>query len=352
MNGKVLFVFIILLLGLILCSFLGGSRCLEEGMETMEDTDATTTTTTAPNAESNVQDLTTALSNVLSSAKSKIESKVKSKIESKIKSNQYDNYNHFDKMASPILYYGPDGGTARVITTPNNNSIVITYKNGTTHIYYIDEHAPDPTTATYHGPNSSSAKIVTDKNGKQVVEITSGTGGSKIIYTSDRPQDDVQQDDTLNQYDGNTNTTGSDYDTAHYPSSNYSGIQSNTISGPSGNTYSTYDSSAYFNSLPQGVPRSQIPFGQEDLYILKTQVVPPVCPAPTIIYKDRYPDRDRDRDPDRYNHKNDATKCPPCPACQRCPEPAFECKKVPNYTSINQDFMPMPVLGDFSTFGM
>lgn len=28
-------------------------------------------------------------------------------------------------------------------------------------------------------------------------------------------------------------------------------------------------------------------------------------------------------------------KCPPCPACARCPEPAFECKKVPNYSQSN-----------------
>ena len=43
--------------------------------------------------------------------------------------------------------------------------------------------------------------------------------------------------------------------------------------------------------------------------------------------------------------------CPPCPACDRCPEPAFDCKKVPNYRSpsIGQ-YLPMPVLNDFSTF--
>lgn len=43
---------------------------------------------------------------------------------------------------------------------------------------------------------------------------------------------------------------------------------------------------------------------------------------------------------------------PPCPPCERCPEPAFDCKKVPNYNSFNQDFMPVPVLNSFSTFGM
>jgi hypothetical protein len=44
-------------------------------------------------------------------------------------------------------------------------------------------------------------------------------------------------------------------------------------------------------------------------------------------------------------------QCPPCPACERCPEPSFECKKVPNYRSpsINQ-YLPMPILNDFSKF--
>jgi hypothetical protein len=47
--------------------------------------------------------------------------------------------------------------------------------------------------------------------------------------------------------------------------------------------------------------------------------------------------------------------CPepqPCPACARCPEPSFDCKKVPNYGSTNSEYLPMPILTDFSTFGM
>lgn len=43
--------------------------------------------------------------------------------------------------------------------------------------------------------------------------------------------------------------------------------------------------------------------------------------------------------------------CPPCPACERCPEPAFDCKKVPNYRSPSMgQYLPMPVLNDFSKF--
>jgi hypothetical protein len=44
-------------------------------------------------------------------------------------------------------------------------------------------------------------------------------------------------------------------------------------------------------------------------------------------------------------------KCPPCPACQRCPEPVVECKKVVNYTNAaNSGQLPVPYINDFSKF--
>jgi len=57
------------------------------------------------------------------------------------------------------------------------------------------------------------------------------------------------------------------------------------------------------------------------------------------------------------NTSTDSTcpSCPapqPCPPCGRCPEPSFDCKKVPNYSSTNSEYLPMPVLSDFSQFGM
>jgi hypothetical protein len=87
----------------------------------------------------------------------------------------------------------------------------------------------------------------------------------------------------------------------------------------------------YSSSLPPGIPASQIPHGQEDLYILKTEVVPPVCPVCPV--------------------QTTKKKCAPCPACARCPEPSYDCKLVPNYSSMNAN-APIPVLNDFSTFGM
>ena len=78
-----------------------------------------------------------------------------------------------------------------------------------------------------------------------------------------------------------------------------------------------------------------IPEKDKDLYMLKSQMVPPVCPAcPTVQACPRQ------------------EKCPPCPPCARCPEPSFECKKVPNYSSNNNGSLPRPILADFSQFGM
>ena len=90
-----------------------------------------------------------------------------------------------------------------------------------------------------------------------------------------------------------------------------------------GSTYNIKETTA---KEADGVPKSRIPPGQENLYILKSEIVPPICPAcpsscPT----------------------NDSKKCQPCPACARCPEPSFECKKVPNYNSRGlMDQLPIP----------
>ena len=72
-----------------------------------------------------------------------------------------------------------------------------------------------------------------------------------------------------------------------------------------------------------------------DQYILKSEVVPPVCPkCPDASVCPRQ------------------KECPACPPCGRCPEPAFTCEKVPNYSSRNDSYLPRPVLDDFSQFGM
>ena len=128
-----------------------------------------------------------------------------------------------------------------------------------------------------------------------------------------------------------------------------------------------------------GIPKSQIPPGQEHLYVLKTQVVPPkACPVCPTSDSDGGGGGGGDSGGGGGDGKNledsssglsnglgsafssnsggsgGSSKCPPCPACARCPEPSFDCKKVPNY-SIGQNgsmSVPRPVLADFSQFGM
>ncbi len=77
-----------------------------------------------------------------------------------------------------------------------------------------------------------------------------------------------------------------------------------------------------------------LPPVDNDKWILKSQIVPPVCPKCPDIRTCRQ------------------TPCPACPPCARCPEPAFTCEKVPNYASRNDAYLPRPVLADFSQFGM
>jgi hypothetical protein len=72
-------------------------------------------------------------------------------------------------------------------------------------------------------------------------------------------------------------------------------------------------------------------------YILKSEIVPPVCP----------------KCPDSRTCPRQKP-CPACPSCARCPEPAFECKKVPNYNAMSassvNNVLPIPKLNSFTQF--
>ena len=104
--------------------------------------------------------------------------------------------------------------------------------------------------------------------------------------------------------------------------------------------------SSVAGSSAAGIPASQILPGQEDMYILKSSVVPPVCPACPAVRCNG-----NGKHGDGANNSTPA-KCPPCPPCARCPEPSFDCKKVPNYSLSNNNALPRPVLSSFSQFGL
>lgn len=141
------------------------------------------------------------------------------------------------------------------------------------------------------------------------------------------------------QYYGSTGTPINplqEYD-AEVPQPN-SSVRNGVSNGASNGSNDGYGTQ-YYSTLPPGVSANQILPGDEHLYILKSEIVPPVCPVCPAF-------------PSASAVNNSDTPPPPCPPCGRCPEPSFECKKVPNYNATNSDSMPVPVLNDFSSFGM
>jgi hypothetical protein len=397
MKFEAFFVFLIILLGLILCSFLGtcyNSYYSKEGFqinnnETLTLTDDDTTNENLPST--------------------------------------YDNYDHYKKtysqVTNEITFTGPNGDTASIITNSNGTqTIQIVKANSDTPVVFVPNNKPNK----FISEDGAIATLTTDSNGQKAIKIKTTDGEIILFKQSGSHINDITI--TSTQYYGSTGSPiqESNYSLAYQPNnynsssdvsgnlsqgiqntqelngSNYTvtGLQPNTnanmnsiigpygnaayyAQGPQGNTYAgvvqqpttytstpttsvdaitgPYGNTAYYaqgpqgntyagttsnsnvsttpydysSSLPQGIPSSLIPPGQENLYILKSEVVPPVCPvcpSSSVCPKQE--------------------KCPPCPACARCPEPSFECKKVPNYNAINNDYLPVPVLNDFSGFGM
>jgi hypothetical protein len=237
----------------------------------------------------------------------------------------------------PNTFYAPYGGVHATVITDNNGQTAIQVNIGANVVVLTqtgsssNSYNPDQTTSTqyygstgypiqtsdsnlsyqpystqYYGPNGGSAGYAQGPRGNSAGYIQGPYGGSAGYAQG--------------PYGGS----------AGYAQ----GPRGNTVVGAS-NSSSGYGDQ-YSSSLPSGIPASQIPPGKEDLYILKSEVVPPVCPA-CPVSQASCPRQE---------------PCPPCPACARCPEPAFECKKVPNYNAIDDQYLPQPVVNDFSSFGM
>ena len=446
MNNQALFIFLILLIGLILCSFLGVKNCSSEGFEVSTYTGVNSGQLSENNGATSVG----ANGNIYTNS-------------NKGSNKSYDNYNHYSGSSNALqngtTFYGPNGGTAQVITNsngsqtlqvttsigsspiifipnadsssgssksvlfssfpinsssvqanvsyPNGTSSPMTFSiNGTKVQYTLITSMPESSgqqsyiSNTYSGSDGSSATLNVNSNPsqplsngvQQMLSITPASGSTTkpTLYASTSayfPGSNFNSNYSSGSIFGslfgtNTNTSTTFYGpnggnativningqtsikitdsngntTIYTPSGSSSQSGSNQqsygpnveyvqgshsesvgyIQGPAGNNaIATNTNNQYSNSLPRGIPASQIPHGQEDLYILKTEIVPPVCPAcPVSTACPR-------QEP-----------CPPCPACARCPEPSFECKKVPNYNSISSEYLPVPVLNSFSSFGM
>jgi len=121
----------------------------------------------------------------------------------------------------------------------------------------------------------------------------------------------------------------------------------------SGSTPSNYASVIKTDASLQPAPNSN-PFPSPVL-----QALPPMPPLPVQPYhaaaETVFIRPPKSRNGSSASRGGKCGTCPeptPCPPCARCPEPAFDCKKVPNYKSSNSEVLPMPILTDFSSFGM
>ena len=268
-----------------------------------------------------------------------------------------------------------------VFTDVSGNTItIIVNSDGSQSLQLIQVSQPTPiilvstppqgTTAavnTYYaqGPLKMTANVYTGSDGQTAIQVNLA-GGQTIIFSQHGSAAVSSQSNngsiTSTQYYGSTGSpyqtgassmsyngayggsagsaTGPYGNTAYYAQGPYGNTAAGTASNPYYTQAPSNNSGDYNASLPPGIPASQIPSGQEDLYILKSQVVPPVCPVCPACKNSS------NNDPDS------APKCPPCPPCARCPEPSFECKKVPNYSSINNSYLPQPIINSFSSFGM
>jgi hypothetical protein len=255
--------------------------------------------------------------------------------------HNYDNYNHFSGMTSSLsngaIFYGPNGGSITVQTeSDGRQSLNVKMNSDSSSIKFTSK----PFTKKFFGPDDEIAFVI-DHNHQNAIKVVSSKG-TTIFVTSETQSNSNNKSDhnkhhsDYTKYNNTPNTYYGSTGDVYSPSS----FINNALTNPSSifSPSSLNSNGIYNSSMPPGIPRSQIPPGQEDLYILKSEIVPPVCPACPA-----YPVN---------NSPNKQEKCPPCPACARCPEPSFECKKVPNYNAINNDYLPVPVLNDFSTFGM
>jgi len=349
MNIEALFLFLILLLGLVLCSFLGGN-CGAEGFT--GEFNGTFTTNPPTNPPTNPLSVSGAATPALTS---------------------YDNYQHGQGSSTGISngaeFIGKNGGKVIVttnsdgtqslnVTLPNDEKIILnsqkTEQKDTFDTKNSIPNSNDGSITIFTGPNDANAKVITTNDGKVVIRVEKNKNMYEYTpYTGHNDMSNTQYYGStgynLNPYgdrkaltnqgpNGNVNAVQNyDNPTNNYDQSNKGIPYSPYATNPSNpNNPNSYD---YASSLPPGIPGNMIPPGHEDLYILKSQVVPPVCPAcpscqsGNIMIPRQEP-------------------CPACKPCGRCPEPSFECKKVPNYNAIGNNELPIPVLNDFSTFGM
>ena len=187
--------------------------------------------------------------------------------------NRYDNYDHNSQSSNSMVSgtfqsQNPNGGTivansdgSLTLTTGDGKTVILTQNNPNSNMNANREpftNGPSFTTSpntsgkfvTYYGPDGLTATVIYADSGQQLIRVKDA-GGMNTIYT--------QNGVPYNPNDPSTAPTGGQGQPyTSVPSSDYS---------------TSYN---YSSSLPTGIPESEIPEGEEDMYILKSEVVPQI----------------------------------------------------------------------------
>jgi len=239
-------------------------------------------------------------------------------------------YNHNTGDTYAPIYYGEDGATLFIMNSVNTYSLLEKDKAGNNILYMLTNRSPASSfdsviSSLFYAPDGSTA-AVTNNNGVYSIKTVHADAKKSTFYYSDTfPRTPSMQSSIF------TSNPSSDTCTKN---TGYSDV--NTSESP------------------------QIPFGQNDLYILKTQIVPPVCPMCPSCYstKDKktksksksttsYQKEEEEQSYPRY--KKNTYNPNSCPSCDKIDVSSPFTPVVQDFNNTN-DSLPMPYMNSFSSF--
>lgn len=267
--------------------------------------------------------------------------------------NKKEGYTNLGYYGSATKFYGPNGATATVVRTNNGNKAVkintyagtvIYTKNGSIQPYTFGNDFSSYENPPGYNPPGYAGGIGYNPPGPPAYGYGYNPDGYNPPGYNPPGYNPPGPVGGAGYNPPGYNPVGSSEGNALYynPPGPVGGVGSNyNPPGPVGGTGSNYNPPGPVGGIGSDA----------DKYILKSQIVPPVCPAgggSCNVGGGAAKQVTEAMTSKAQSKKN----CQPCPPCARCPEPNFDCKKVPNYSAMSNDILPSPVLNDFSTFGM
>ena len=285
--------------------------------------------------------------------------------------NSYDNYNHYKKTSIPTIFYGENESKV-ILDTKTKTLYLIDISGNTTTYNSKNTNMPavnienDLTDITFYSNNGSVAKI--HKVNNVFIKITDTNGNIQIYKVDYTP--------IINTH--STIDTETDTDTQNY-----------------NNSPTTYYGSTGDHIPPMPIIKEFNENDKSDLYILKSKIVPPLCPANQIIHKSEplaKPAEAAAATAPKVNndtpviHNKYSKTYAEYPEKYEIPDPVIKCQnntndfsgnlfqtpsqykphltsyatsqvegnkfnKFKSVNSINSEFMPIPVLNSFHSFG-